>query len=720
MKSIYLLSFLVLSFSLGGCAQEKKKSDNQETGAKENKNLNRLANASSPYLQEHADNPVDWYEWGPEALKKAKVENKPLIISIGYAACHWCHVMERESFMDPEVAEIMNKNFVAIKIDREERPDIDQVYMNAAQLINGSGGWPLNAIALPDGKPFFAGTYFPTDQWKKILNQISEVYKKEPKKLIEYANSLTEDIKQQEVIEVAPNTDHSFSKETYEGLWENWKGIVNIKKGGFDRAPKFPLPIGWEFLLQYHYLTENKDALNAVNSTLQNMAHGGIYDQLGGGFARYSVDTEWFAPHFEKMLYDNAQLVSLYSKAYKVTGNKEYENVVRETLQFVERELSDENGGFYSSLNADSEGEEGIFYVWTSEEIDKIVNTEEADLLKDFYGIKKTGNWEKGTNILFRQYSNEEYAARKGLNLIDLNEKLKGAKDKLMAERKKRIRPSTDDKILCSWNALMITAYLDAYTAFGEEKYRKKALEAITFLEKNMLKKDNSLWRNYKDEKADIDAFLDDYALLANAYIKFYEVDLEKKWLDKALDLAEYSVDNFRDEKSGMFYYTSEASEQLIVRKMELSDNVIPASNSVMAEVLYKLGHYYEKEDFLQYSRSMLGQMQDKIEQGGPYYANWAMLMGNMAYKPFEIAIMGEEAVEKNMQLQKHYQPISLFMGGKKEDLPLLEMKLVENNTYIYVCRNKTCKLPVQGSAKAIEQIKDYLNPKKRSKNIWE
>ncbi len=720
MKSIYLLSFLVLSFSLGGCAQEKKKSDNQETGAKENKNLNRLANASSPYLQEHADNPVDWYEWGPEALKKAKVENKPLIISIGYAACHWCHVMERESFMDPEVAEIMNKNFVAIKIDREERPDIDQVYMNAAQLINGSGGWPLNAIALPDGKPFFAGTYFPTDQWKKILNQISEVYKKEPKKLIEYANSLTEDIKQQEVIEAAPNNDHSFSKETYEGLWENWKGIVNIKKGGFDRAPKFPLPIGWEFLLQYHYLTENEDAMEAVNSTLQNMAHGGIYDQLGGGFARYSVDTEWFAPHFEKMLYDNAQLVSLYSKAYKVTGNKEYENVVRETLQFVERELSDENGGFYSSLNADSEGEEGIFYVWTSEEIDKIVNTEEADLLKDFYGIKKTGNWEKGTNILFRQYSNEEYAARKGLNLIDLNEKLKGAKDKLMAERKKRIRPSTDDKILCSWNALMITAYLDAYTAFGEEKYRKKALEAITFLEKNMLKKDNSLWRNYKDEKATIDAFLDDYALLANAYIKFYEVDLEKKWLDKALDLAEYSVDNFRDEKSGMFYYTSEASEQLIVRKMELSDNVIPASNSVMAEVLYKLGHYYEKEDFLQYSRSMLGQMQDKIEQGGPYYANWAMLMGNMAYKPFEIAIMGEEAVEKNMQLQKHYQPISLFMGGKKEDLPLLEMKLVENNTYIYVCRNKTCKLPVQGSAKAIEQIKDYLNPKKRSKNIWE
>jgi len=720
MKSIYILSFLVLTLSLNGCAQEKKKSDNQETGAKENKNLNRLANASSPYLQEHADNPVDWYEWGPEALKKAKVENKPLIISIGYAACHWCHVMERESFMDPEVAEIMNKNFVAIKIDREERPDIDQVYMNAAQIINGSGGWPLNAIALPDGKPFFAGTYFPTDQWKKILNQISEVYKKEPKKLIEYANSLTEDIKQQEVIEAAPNNDHSFSKETYEGLWENWKGIVNIKKGGFDRAPKFPLPVGWEFLLQYHYLTENKDALEAVNSTLQNMAHGGIYDQLGGGFARYSVDTEWFAPHFEKMLYDNAQLVSLYSKAYKVTGNKEYENVVRETLQFVERELSDENGGFYSSLNADSEGEEGIFYVWTSEEIEKIVNTEEADLLKDFYGIKKTGNWEKGTNILFRQYSNEEYAARKGLNLIDLNEKLKGAKDKLMAERKKRIRPSTDDKILCSWNALMITAYLDAYTAFGEEKYRKKALEAISFLEKKMLKKDNSLWRNYKDEKADIDAFLDDYALLANAYIKFYEVDLEKKWLDKALDLAEYSVDNFRDEKSGMFYYTSEESEQLIARKMELSDNVIPASNSVMAEVLYKLGHYYEKEDFLQYSRSMLGQMQDKIEQGGPYYANWAMLMGTMAYKPFEIAIMGEEAVEKNMQLQKHYQPISLFMGGKKEDLPLLEMKLVENNTYIYVCRNKTCELPVQESAKAIEQIKDYLNPKKRSKNIWE
>jgi len=720
MKSVYILSFLILSFSLSGCAQKKKNNDNQEISTKENKDLNRLANASSPYLQEHADNPVDWYEWGPEALEKAKKENKLLIISIGYAACHWCHVMERESFMDPDVAKIMNENFVAIKIDREERPDIDQVYMNAAQLINGSGGWPLNAFALPNGKPFFAGTYFPTDKWKNILNQISELYKNEPEKIIDNANSLTEGIKQQDVIEVASKSDHSFSKETYEGLWKNWKGIVDIKKGGFNRAPKFPLPVGWEFLLQHHYLTENEDALKAVNSTLQNMARGGIYDQLGGGFSRYSVDTEWFAPHFEKMLYDNAQLASLYSKAYKVTGNKEYENVVRETLQFVERELSDENGGFYSSLNADSEGEEGKFYVWTSEEIEKIVNTEEANLLKDFYGIKETGNWEKGTNILFRKYSEEEYAAQKDLKLTDFSRKLNAAEDKLMTERKKRIRPSTDDKILTSWNALMITAYLDAYTAFGEEKYRKKALEAISFLEKNMLKKDNSLWRNYKDDKAAIEAFLDDYALLANAYIKLYEVDLEKKWLDKALDLAQYALDNFRDEKSGMFYYTSEESEQLIARKMELSDNVIPASNSVMAEVLYKLGHYYAKEDLLQSSRSMLGQMKDKIAQGGPYYANWAMLMGTMAYQPFEIAIMGEDAAEMNMQLQKHYQPISLFMGGKKEDLPLLEMKLVENNTYIYVCRNKTCKLPVKETTKAIEQIKDHLNPKGRSKSIWE
>jgi len=720
MKSLYILSFLVLSFSLSGCAQKKEKSENQEIGTTENKNLNRLANASSPYLQEHADNPVDWYEWGPEALEKAKKENKPLIISIGYAACHWCHVMERESFMDPEVAKIMNENFVSIKIDREERPDIDQVYMDAAQLINGSGGWPLNAFALPNGKPFFAGTYFPNDQWKKILSQISEVYKNEPKKFTDYANSLTEDIKQQDVIKVASRSDHTFTKENYEGLWKNWKGIVDFKKGGFDRAPKFPLPVGWEFLLQYHYLTQNEDALKAVNATLKNMAQGGIYDQLGGGFARYSMDTEWFAPHFEKMLYDNAQLVSLYSKAYKVTGNKEYENVVRETLQFVERELSDENGGFYSSLNADSEGIEGKFYVWTSEEIDKILNSEEADWLKDFYGIKKTGNWEDGNNILFRQYSDEEYAARKDLKLTEFSRKLNAAKDKLMAERVKRIRPTTDDKILTSWNALMITAYLDAYTAFGDEKYHEKALEAISFLEKNMLKKDHSLWRNYKDDKVAIEAFLDDYALLAQAYIKFYEVDLEKKWLDRALDLAQYAVDNFRDEKSGMFYYTSEKSEQLIARKMELSDNVIPASNSVMAEVLYKLGNYYGKEDFLQTSKSMLGQMQDKIVQGGPYYANWAMLLGTMAYEPFEIAIMGDKAVEKNMQLQKHYQPISLFMGGKKEDLPLLEMKLVKNDTYIYVCRDKTCKLPVKGTAKAMEQIKDYLDPNRKPKSLWE
>jgi len=720
MKSIHILSFLVLSFNLFSCAQEKKKGDNTEIDTMENKNLNRLANASSPYLQEHADNPVDWYEWGPVALDKAKAENKPLIISIGYAACHWCHVMERESFMDPEVAKLMNDNFVSIKIDREERPDIDQVYMNAAQLINGSGGWPLNAFALPDGKPFFAGTYFPTDQWKNILKQISDVYKNEPKKLTDYADSLTKNIRQKDVINVASKTDLTFSIETYQGLWENWNGIVDIKKGGFNRSPKFPLPVAWEFLLQYQYLTGNEDALKAVNSTLQNMARGGIYDQLGGGFSRYSVDTEWFAPHFEKMLYDNAQLVSLYSKAYKVTGNKEYENVVRETLKFVERELTNKNGGFYSSLNADSEGDEGKFYVWTSEEIEKILSTEETNLIEGFYGIKKAGNWENGTNILFRQYSEEEYANLKDLKSTDVSKKLKVAEDKLMTERNKRIRPSTDDKILTSWNALMITAYLDAYTALGDEEYHQKALEAISFIEENMLRKDHSLWRNYKDDKASIEAFLDDYALLANAYIKLYEVDLEKKYLDKALEITRYAVDNFKDEKSGMFYYTSEDSEQLIARKMELSDNVIPASNSVMAEVLYKLGHYYEKEDFLQISRAMLGQMEDKIAQGGPYYANWARLMGTMAYQPFEIAIMGKDAAELNMQLQKHYQPISLIMGGKKEDLPLTEMKLVENKTYIYVCRNKTCKLPVQETAKALQQLNDYLNSKDSSKNIWE
>ncbi|MEX1241988.1 MAG: thioredoxin domain-containing protein, partial [Cyclobacteriaceae bacterium] len=621
-----LIGLCVQFVILTGCAQSNNKKEDSEP--------NRLEKAKSPYLRQHADNPVDWYEWGPEALQKAKDENKPLIISVGYAACHWCHVMEHESFMDTSVAKIMNENFVAVKIDREERPDIDQIYMNAAQLLTGRGGWPLNAFALPDGRPFYAGTYFPKDQWIQVLKQMDDVYKNQHEKVLQQATQLTQGIKRQEVITLAGDSTVRFSKSTYEGIFRRWQPKIDFSNGGFSSAPKFPLPAGWEFVLQYHYLTGDDKALKAVITTLDEMAKGGIYDQIGGGFARYSTDALWFAPHFEKMLYDNGQLVSLYAHAYKVTKDETYSRVINETLEFINREMTSPEGGFYASLNADSEGEEGKFYVWTKEEIEDVLNPKTAKLVTDYYQVKKSGNWEHDKNILYRKEGMNTFAKRNGLSVEEWEKMLYEADDKLLKERSKRIRPSTDDKILTSWNALMMKGYIEAFLALGNEDHLKSALKNARFLEENMIRKNGRLWRNYKDGEAGIEAFLDDYALLADAYVLLYQATLDVHWLNLARTITDYAVIHFRDKKSGMFYYTSDQSEKLIARKMEVTDNVIPASNSVIANVLFRLGEYYYHQPYIQMSKTMLNHVVEDIPQGGPYYANWAMLMGLMAYEP--------------------------------------------------------------------------------------
>ncbi len=669
------------------------------------KGQNRLAQAKSPYLQQHADNPVHWYEWSPEALEKAQKEDKPLLISVGYAACHWCHVMEHESFMDSSVARLMNDNYVAIKIDREERPDIDQIYMNAAQLINGSGGWPLNAFATPDGRPFYAATYFPKDQWVQVLTQIKKVYDEDRAKINEQANLLTEGIQNQEFIQLPGDSTRKFKQEQYLGIFKKWESLIDFQKGGYSRAPKFPLPTGWEFLLQYYYFTQEEKAYDAVCLTLDEMAKGGIYDQIGGGFARYSTDARWFAPHFEKMLYDNGQLISLYAHAYQIKPQERYANIIRETIAFVERELSDPSGGFYSSINADSEDEEGKFYVWTQEEIENVLGAPSASLVSEFYQVEADGNWEKGKNILYRKEESQIFAQKKDLELRDWQKVLKEAQKKILDARETRVRPSTDDKILTSWNALMLMGYLDAYQALGDKHYVEQARKNAQFLKAEMHRPDGGLWRNYKDGEAGIQAFLDDYALLAQAYIELYQVTLDVAWLNTARKLVDYAILHFRDEQSGMFYYTSDESESLVARKMELSDNVIPSSNSVMAHVLYRLGAYFYEARYTQMSKIMLNHMAAKIDEGGPYYANWAQLMGLIQYEPYEVAIMGPEAADLNREFQKQYLPTTLFMGGSQENLPLLENKLVSGQTRIYVCRNKVCKLPVKQVEQALKQI---------------
>ncbi|UZH54512.1 thioredoxin domain-containing protein [Salinimicrobium tongyeongense] len=710
-NKLLLVTALLFSFTFffGGCKNEPK----AEVKA------NRLSGAGSPYLREHADNPVDWYEWGDEAIEKAKAEDKPVIISVGYSSCHWCHVMERESFMDTSVAAIMNRDFVSIKIDREERPDIDKIYMNAAQLLNGSGGWPLNVVALPNGKPFFAGTYFPPEDWKNILKQITKVYKEDKESLVKTANALTEGIKSSNSLTSLSRSKNEISRTKYLSVIDTWKVKFDKEKGGYLGEEKFPLPVSWEALLQYYYLTKDEEALQMVKLTLDNMARGGIYDQVGGGFSRYTTDPEWLIPHFEKMLYDNAQLISLYSKAYKLIPSKEYKEVIENSIQFVEKELSNNEGGFFSSLNADSDGEEGKYYIWTLEDLRNILNASELELITEYYNIEPYGNWEKGKNVLFRKFSPEEFSGKTDLSSSEFNTILTSATGKLLKSRQDRNKPSVDDKSLTSWNALMVDAYLNAFLALGNPEYLENAIKCAEFLNAKMLSPNFRISRSYINGESSIDAFLEDYALLSRAYLNLYQVTFDIEWLKRAEKITSFAIEHFRDQQSGMFYYTSDDDKHLVARKMELDDNVIPSSNSVMAHNLFILGTLLENKEYLAMSDEMLGQMYDLTVEDPSFYANWVSLMGIKAFGAYEIAIVGENARQKNYELQQEYLPTSIFMGGKHENLPLLEKKGVEGKTLIYVCQNKTCKYPVSMVKEAVNIIENYRTGREGETSLW-
>lgn len=670
------------------------------------KKQNRLANASSPYLRQHANNPVEWYEWGDEALEKARKDNKPLLISIGYAACHWCHVMARESFMDEHVAKIMNNNFVCIKIDREERPDIDQIYMDAALLVSGNGGWPLNAFAMPDGKPFFASTYFPVSTWTMLLTHISEMYTTEHDKLVEQSKNLTKGIANNIPIKFNHENNSDFSIENYNKIFPSLEIMIDKEYGGFLSDQKFPLPIGWEAMLQYYYFLRKDKTFNMIEKTLDSMAMGGINDQIGGGFCRYTVDKYWKIPHFEKMLYDNGQLVSLYSHAYQMTQKKEYAVVINNTLEFIQNEMTSKDGGFYSSLNADSEGEEGKFYVWTKDEIFDILEKSAAELICEYYNITDKGNWEGGKNILYTTQNKVEFSEAKGLSVEEFNSILFYANAELFKARSKRSRPTTDDKILTSWNAIMLTGYIDAYSSLGNPQHLNIALTNANYLKNNIIQSDGSILRSIKTGNVGIEGFLDDYTLLANAFIRLYEITFDISWLNLSKQFVDYCILHFFNNDNGMFFYTSNTSENLITRKYQIADNVIPSSNSIMANVLYKLGHYFVDEDYTNKSKRMMAQVENHLVKGGPYYANWAILFGHLTHRPVEIAITGPKAIEIVHKLQKNYLPSCIFSGGDSLELPILRDKKIEGRTMIYVCRDKKCLLPVEDVEKALELIR--------------
>lgn len=702
MNTIFSIAFLCL-LSITSCGQSQEKKNDMNTT--QHKFTNELVHESSPYLLQHAHNPVNWYPWGKEALDKAKNENKLILVSIGYAACHWCHVMEHESFEDEEVAKFMNDNFVAIKVDREERPDIDQVYMNAVQLITGRGGWPLNCIALPDGRPIYGGTYFPKAQWMDVLTRVSEFVKQNPDKAEEQAKSLTEGVQSSEMV-IANDKKEVFAKDDLVAIFDNWKGSIDFTLGGHTGAPKFPLPIGYQFLLHYNYLTDDDDALKAVTTTLDKMADGGIYDQIGGGFSRYSTDDIWKVPHFEKMLYDNAQLVSLYSTAYQKTKNPKYKIIVAETLEFIQRELTSPEGGFYSSLDADSEGEEGKFYVWTKAEIEEALG-DKASLIIDYYNVTANGNWENGHNILLKSVSDMDFSDSHNLTESELAAQIAAAKKALLEERAKRIRPGLDDKILTSWNALMLKGYVDAYRVFGDKMYLDAALKNAEFIRKKIKSSDDKLFRNYKNEVATINGFLDDYAFTIDAFVSIYQATFDEKWLKEAKQLNSYALAHFYDQESGMFFYTSDSDPALIARKMEVTDNVIPASNSQMAKNLFVLGQYFYDDDYILKSKKMLNNVKQNALKGSAYYANWDILLAWFASEPYEVAIVGSDFEAKRKEFDLHYFPNVLLSGGKDEgSLALLEYKLMEGQTTIYVCQNKACQLPVSEVKDALKQIR--------------
>ncbi|MCI5082777.1 MAG: thioredoxin domain-containing protein [Saprospiraceae bacterium] len=681
---------LGIFFLLLSCQNKNQHSDHQHT--------NQLIHESSPYLLQHAHNPVNWHPWSEAALAKAKKEDKLLIISIGYSACHWCHVMEKESFEDTLVSKIMNEHFISVKVDREERPDVDDVYMTACQLASQEGcGWPLNVFALPDGRPVWAGTYFPKDNWMSILEYFKDLYQTDRQKLEDYAAQLTKSISETTEI-VARQDEYTFSAERLNVLKEQFLKDFDYEWGGQQGAPKFPMPNNYEFLLAYHYQTKDEEALKAVTTTLDKLAMGGIYDHLGGGFARYSTDEFWHVPHFEKMLYDNAQLVSIYSQAFQLTQNQRYKEVVQQTLDFVERELTDESGGFYSSLDADSQGEEGRYYIWQEASVDSILQDEQSRMIfKDFYTISRKGNWEH-SNILYQQKTKEEVAKRYQITTAELDQLLSQAREKLLAVRSKRPRPGLDDKILTSWNALMLKAYADAFMAFGESQYREKALNSARFLVENMMQEDGRLDRNYKNGKSSINAFLDDYALTMQAMMRLYEITFDEQWLRQAEKLGKYVMKHFDDPKTGMFFYTSDLDPPLVARKMVLSDNVIPASNSVMARALFKLGTYLYKPEYVARSKQMMHNMMPEIIESGrpPFYSNWCQLYLTLSYTPYEVAIVGPEFEARRAKMQARYLPDVIFLGGATEgSLALLKDKMVEGETIIYVCQNKVCRLPV-------------------------
>lgn len=664
---------------------------------------NNLINETSPYLLQHAHNPVHWHAWNDETLQKVKAEGKPVLVSIGYSACHWCHVMERESFEDEATAQVMNENFINIKIDREERPDIDHIYMDAVQAIAGNGGWPLNVFLTPDLKPFYGGTYFPPEpafnrsSWKEVLLAVAAAYKEKRNEITEQAENLTAHLLSANNFRKG-NLGADEWQHATEKIADNLIKASDKEWGGFGQAPKFPQVFSILFLLRHYYFAGSSEALKNAVLSLDKMLAGGIYDHIGGGFCRYSTDKRWQIPHFEKMLYDNALLVSVYAEAYQLTKNETYATVVQQTVEFVERELTDAEGGFYSALDADSEGVEGKYYTWSKAEIDALLK-ENAAVFSAAFNITEAGNWEH-TNIVWQPETLDRIAGKLDLSKTELQNRLEDSRKILFAERNKRIRPGLDNKILLGWNALFITALCKAYAAIQNERYLEMAKKALVFIERNLVSEENGLLHSWNKKPNKQPAFLDDCASLINAYISLHWSTADVNYLLKASQLVDTVIELFSDEDEVLFYFTSNKQTDVILRKTEIYDGATPSGNALMAFNLAILSVYFDKPGWKKRAEAMVDQMANFILNYPTSFSLWALTLQILVKQPPEIAIVGAGYATILKQVLHEYMPGAVLQASEKEnpDWPLVRGKYPDlKQTNIYICQNYSCLKPLTG-----------------------
>lgn len=658
---------------------------------------NHLAKSSSPYLLQHADQPVDWYPWGDEALNKAKSEDKLIIISVGYSTCHWCHVMAHETFEDDSIAAFMNENFVSIKVDREERPDIDQVYMRAVQMMTGQGGWPLNVVALPDGRPIWGGTYFPKDRWKASLERILEVRRDDPQSVEDYAIQLQEGVKVSSSL--APTEEPMpIDDELFHVLRHNWSRRWDSVNGGNNKAPKFPMPNNQLYLLRYAVQHQDQEALNQVERTLDAMAAGGIYDHVGGGFARYSVDAEWRVPHFEKMLYDNGQLLELYAHAYRVWPKSEYASIIHETVEFLDRELKSEYGLYFSALDADTEGEEGKFYVWTTPEIDEALGSD-AQEFKSVALWDGKARWEHGNRVVLRAIG------------ADRHPKWNEWMEKLFAVREARVKPGVDTKMLSAWNALALSGLCQSATALQNNELKNRAIELGNAIYERFIV-DGEIWHAWGENGVYIRGFSDDYALMIKAYLDLHAITADTKWLELANAFTTKALELFNDQESVFLWYNDTVGDTLIARSHETEDNVIPATNSIMATNLFWLARALGNSEWESRAIEMTTNALTQAERYPESYTQWANVAMDIKGPFREVVVSGPNAAEEAFQLQKYYLPNSIVLASVSEsELPPFENRYLEDATRIFVCEDRSCQLPVDSITDALKLLPIQIEP---------